>query len=208
MHNEIDKEGFIEIFKDAKNRIKTYLIPIESISDIQASQILARYAAAFEGNFITWMAAASVSARSIYSKFAADENIYVEIQEDHPGMLRRFVTSAGVQVGEDAFLQVQNEVNSLRKLVSEISGLKNITLMAVLENTSTVFIPYLYELAAKLNATDFMYTNVHGEADIKHAEQFLEAMEKEYVQGYSQPMGDISETVELTCALLEKIFKI
>ena len=51
--------------------------------------------------------------------------------------------------------------------------------MAAVENTSLGFIPYLAELAKLRGSEDLEYTDIHGEADIEHAKQFVWALEHE-----------------------------
>ena len=64
-------------------------------------------------------------------------------------------------------------------MVGEMSGLKNLTLMAVLENTSVEFIPFLEKLATQLGSSNTVYTKIHGEADAAHAQQFAWALDHE-----------------------------
>lgn len=51
--------------------------------------------------------------------------------------------------------------------------------MAVLENASRAFVPWLEKAAQRLGVTDLTYTKKHGVADEQHATQFLEAIEAE-----------------------------
>jgi heme oxygenase-like protein len=103
-------------------------------------------------------------------------------------------------------LSVHDEVMKIRNLARELSGVKNIALMAVLESTSAAFIPYLADLAKRLGCNDLTYTDVHGEADIEHANQFLEALSDEKILGYQNPDKDIDDTITLTLNLLKKFF--
>jgi len=185
---------------------KTFLKPLDGASDDIARKTIKRYTAAIEGNFLAWMGGASISARSVVSKFAADENLWVEIRDDHPSMLRNFAKCAKAEPDAEDFQYVHDEVMKIRNLVGELSGVKNITLMAALENTSASFIPYLAELAKKLGCTDLTYTDVHGEADIEHANQFLEALSDEQKLGYQNAEKEIDDTLALTLGLLKKIF--
>lgn len=177
--------------------VNKFLLPVDQISEESARKILGKYTAAIEGNFVNWMAAAAVSSRSVQSRFAAEENIYVEMKDDHPGMLRSFVKSAGAEPTTDHYLAVSEAVNSMRRLVGQMSGAENITLMAMLENSSGVFIPFLADLAKKLGSTNLLYTDVHGVADIKHADQFVWALtyEKEHYADFDLRMDKTSEAV-------------
>ena len=97
-------------------------------------------------------------------------------------------------------------MGALYKLTGKLNGLANLTVMAVLENTSLVFIPKLKEFGEKLNVKDFTYTDVHGEADIEHAELFALAMIEEGKR-FDNSEELINEASRLTMNLLNKIFK-
>ncbi len=205
--SKIDK-SLASIFSHVTNQVAGLLKSIDSVSQDEAETMIRRYTAAIEGNFLAWMAAAAISGRSIVSRFAAEENLWVEIKDDHPGMLHHFAKATHAEPNIEDFGYVQDEVDALRKMTSELSGLKNITLMAALENTSAAFIPYLAGLAKRCGAQDLTYTNIHGEADIKHANQFLEALTEEQKMKYENPKQDIDEAITLSFSLLKKVFTV
>ena len=203
----------MEINKDIKDKIdlaskeiKGIFISPEKLSIEEAKNIIKRYVAAIEGNFLPWMSGASISARSIFGKFISDENLYVEIKEDHPGMLRKFSKSCNAEPNKEDFEYVEKEVNELRKIVGELSGIKSLAIMATLENTSLVFVPYLKEISKKLHCKDSYYLDKHGEADIKHANQFLEALTEEEKYDYLESQKEIQEAIKNTTNLLKRIF--
>ncbi|MBI2173361.1 MAG: iron-containing redox enzyme family protein [Candidatus Aenigmarchaeota archaeon] len=203
--NKVDS-GLKEKMFLTKNEIKEFLQPVENISEDDAHTIIKRYVASIEGNFLSWMAGASISSRSVISRFAADENLWVELRDDHPSMLRKFAKCCNAEPDRSDFQYVHNEVMKIRSLVGELSGIKNITLMAVLENTSAAFVPYLSELAKKIGCDDLTYTDVHGEADIDHANQFLEALTDEQNLGYKNSSDDIDQTIRIVIDFMKKIF--
>ena len=203
IHTDL-KEKFLRAVAETKE----FLMSPDKISAKDTKLIIKRYVAAIEGNFVAWMAGASISARSVVSKFAADENLWVELKDDHPGMLRNFAKCANAEPDGKDFEAVEKEVARIRNLVGELSGIKNVALMAVLENTSAAFIPYLAELAKKLGSEDLTYTDIHGEADIEHANQFLEALSDEKTLGYPNAEKDIEETIGLAIELIRKIFTV
>lgn len=192
----------------ATQQIESFLLPVDKISEDEARTIIKRYTAAIEGNFLAWMGAASVSARSVVSRFAAEENLWVELKEDHPSMLRNFAICCRAEPESKDVQYVHDEILNLRKMVGELSGLKNITLMATLENTSIVFIPWLAQLAKKLHCNDLTYTDIHGVADIEHADQFLEALTDEQNLGYAHAEEDIDEVIDQAINLFRKCFVI
>src|ERR1700723_618036 len=56
--------------------------------------IIARYSAVLEGNFIYWMTATLISVQSEDARPIIMENLYEEVRDSHPAMLRRFVKAA------------------------------------------------------------------------------------------------------------------
>ncbi len=194
--------------KKATNEVASFLLNTKKLNKEQEKKIIQRYTAAIEGNFLSWMGAGSISSRSVISKFAVDENLWVEIKDNHPGMLRKFSKDCGAEPNSEDFRYVEKEVNIVRNQVAELSGVKVITLMATLENTSNVFIPFLAELGSKLGCMDFTYTDVHGEADVEHANQFLEALTDEQKLGYEDAGKDIDNTIKITVNMLKRIFTI
>lgn len=191
--------------KNVTDQVQELLPSAHEISKEKARLIIEKYTAAIQGNFVNWMAAAAVSARSVEGRFAAEENIYVEMKEDHPTMLRNFAHAAQAEPELKSYQLVNESVTKVSKIVSKMSGAENLTLMALLENTSAVFIPFLADRAKQLGSTNFIYTNVHGEADVEHADQFLWALthEKEHYPDFDRRM---KETIEVTLKMLKEIF--
>ncbi len=187
--------------------VTTLLQPLDSLNEEDQRKILKRYCAAMEGNFISWMAGASISSRSVQGKHASDENLWEELTQDHPSMLRKLAKESGCEPEPQDHTYIENEVQEIRRMVAEMSGLKSLALMTFLENTSVVFIPYLSQLAEDLGCSDTTYTDLHGEADLEHAEQFQEALGYECQQKYLRPQEDIEAVAKITLKLLEKIFR-
>ena len=52
--------------------------------------IIARYTSVLEGNFIYWMTAAVIAAKAEQSRPILLENLYDEVRDCHPLMLRKF----------------------------------------------------------------------------------------------------------------------
>lgn len=77
---------------NARTEVAAFL-PKQALSDVQARDVLQRYTAAIEGNFVAWMGAAVITARSVQGRYAASENLWVEMKNDHAGMLRKFVAA-------------------------------------------------------------------------------------------------------------------
>jgi hypothetical protein len=197
----INNDCLQERFATATEAIRSLLQ--KTITNEEAREIIARYTAAFEGNFVAWMAATTISTQTVQGRYAAEENIEVEMRDNHPGMLRKFAQFSNAEPSQKHYESIQKELNEIRKLVAELNGVKNIALMTYLENTSAAFIPYLAQLGKQLGCTDFTYTNVHGIADISHADQFLWALEHEMKK---EPKGNIDQVIQKGYALLKAIF--
>ena len=194
-----------DAIKKAGERVRL-LLPKEAVSKEEATLIIRRYTAAIEGNFVSWMGTAAITARSVQGRYADSENLGVEMKDNHAGMLRTFAKAAGAEPEKADYQFVDSAVESIRTMVAKMSGLKNLTLMAVLENTSAEFIPLLEKLAQQLGSTNLTYTKIHGEADIAHADQFVWAVEHESVH-YTDADKQIAIAVEAAIKFLEEVFK-
>jgi hypothetical protein len=181
------------------------LCDIKTITPEGARRIVARYTAAVEGNFVAWMGAAVVTARSLQGRYASAENLFVEIRDDHASMLHAFSATAQALPDKDHFVHIEHDVLAIRAMVSEMSGIKNLALMAALENLSAVFIPYLQSLAVICGSDNIAYTMIHGEADVKHADQFLWALAEECTH-HNDPLPMVDDALTKTTKLLKTIF--
>ena len=179
------------IFTQETEAIRKTLDSPFQLSPAHRRKILTGYAAAIGPNFIPWVAAGTISARSLEARYAASENLKEEIGGDHQGMLDRFVASAKAKPTSQDYTRVQPAVTTMRDTVRCMNGLINITLLAYLENTSRAFIPFLAEMAKSRGCKDFEYTTAHGEADVEHAKQFLWALDHERGCGYPNVEGTI-----------------
>src|SRR5580658_233394 len=56
--------------------------------------IIARYTSVLEGNFIYWMTAAVLAAKAEESRPILLDNLYEEVRDSHPHMLRKFAVAA------------------------------------------------------------------------------------------------------------------
>src|ERR1700678_3228737 len=66
----------------------------ERLTAEQRRGIVARYSAVLEGNFIYWMTAASIAAKADEVRPILAENLFEEVRDAHPVMLRRFTVAA------------------------------------------------------------------------------------------------------------------
>lgn len=193
-----------DTISQARNLVESFL-PKEDVSDERARLIIRRYVAAIEGNFVSWMGAAAITARSVQGRYAASENLWVEMKDDHAGMLRAFARGAGAEPLAEDHQSMAVAIQSVRTMVGEMSGLRNLALMAVLENTSAAFVPLLETLAVQLGAPDLTYTKVHGEADIAHADQFAWALEHE-MPHHEGAEKIVEDTIAASAEFMRAIF--
>jgi hypothetical protein len=196
----------MDLFASATDEVRSTLKDPQKISVHLARAIIGRYTTAVAGHFTSWMGATAVSAKSELGRHAASENLEIEFKENHVALLFDFAGSAQALPNWDDHSHVRPVVMSVYDMVSDMSGLRNLALMATLESTSTVFIPWLEELAHKCNGRDFRYTQMHGVADIAHAEQFVRAVEAErpfYADADKQIKGGVAIAVDF----LRLIFK-
>ncbi len=200
--NEIIEEGRIELREILAEMSE------RELSERDMRDVIGRYTAAIEGNFVPWMAAAAVSACSIEGRYTAQENLYVEMRDDHQGMLRRFAQGAGAEPTAAHHTTVEDAVGNIRGWVKIMSGPENLMLMAALENLSGTFIPYLADMAKRLGSKDTLYTDVHGEADSAHAERFVWAVEHElkHHAKLDMPGGNLGAAVHCAVGLLGAVF--
>ena len=144
--------------------------------------VIARYTAIFSNNFINWLLFAFKLAKSQTAKDNLSENISCELKGDHPGMLRNFAISANSFPFPADFEYTAKVVMDVSNSQFRYGWLYAVVLLALLENTSLVFIPDLQVRAIRLGGTDMSYTTAHGEADVQHAMELKDAVISEVLQ--------------------------
>lgn len=188
----------------ARQRIGNALVPVGDLSESQMKDIIGTYRAAIEPNFIPWMQRAYETAKSEVARGVILENIQDEVSQDHPKMLRDFASGSGVVLSPRHYARVSRPVLDMWRLFGNDNGLTNVAVAATLENTSLEFIPYLAEIGKRLGCKDFTYTDVHGEADIEHAEELYRGLVEE-MQYANVPLRTVATVVDKTTKFLEDI---
>jgi hypothetical protein len=190
--------------KNFSQKVSQILFPIEGLNVQSTKIILSRYKYVFEGNFITWMTSSYLFAQSLEAKQNSFENIWVEVIQNHPGLLHEFARAASINIDTD---QIDESISKIREQISQQKSVYSITLMALLESSSAIFVPYLENLAISLGVKDLKYSQIHGIADIKHADQFLESLNAENAY-YDDEKFDtqVNLAFENAFELLESIF--
>lgn len=207
MNNKETYKGIVdEQLELAKQRIGRALVPLENLSEDQIKRLIGTYRVAIEPNFIPWMQRAYETAKSDIAKKVILENIQCEVSKDHPKMLRDFSASSGVLLDARHYARVSKPVLGMWRLFSNDNGLTNVAIAATLENTSLEFIPYLASLGKRAGCNDFTYTDVHGEADISHAQELYRGLVEEMSQKEGAgPWRTVATAVDKTTNFLEEI---
>jgi len=167
------------IFNAARAEVREFLVPLDSLGSAQYKRIIGRYTAGVGSNFVNWLAAGTVSSRSLEARYATAENAFIEIRDDHPRMLRDFAKLSGAEPEADDYRYAQSQANRVQAEVSTMSGVFIISLVGTLENVSLDYIPWLGAISKRLGNNNMRYVDIHGEADIEHATQFHWALERE-----------------------------
>ena len=141
-----DKEIVEGQLKLASDRVKSFLVPTEILSEPQARLIIGTYRVAIEPNFIQWMTQAYENAKSQKAKIALKKNIVDEISQDHPKMLRDFAQDCGVVLSPLHYQRASQPSLDIWNLFTRRDSVMNLGIAAALENTSLLFIPYITAL--------------------------------------------------------------
>jgi Iron-containing redox enzyme len=149
------------------------------LSSDQRRGIIARYTAVLEPNFIYWMAATYLSARSAEALEIIKDNLREEVRDNHPGMLSRFAQAARATAKDADRITIDKGVHAVRTFVARMDPLQIIPMMAFFEGFIQRFMPYLAELAARQGSGEREYTDVHSVGDVAHTQGLLDAFSAE-----------------------------
>ena len=167
--------------------------------------IIARYTAVLEGNFIYWMTAAYLSAKSEEARFIMLDNLREEISDCHPDMLRRFTMSANAFPTDVDALDVHSDLTKVRLFLGRLSGVQNIVTMAFFEGFIQQFMSYLSDLAGAQGSEEKVYADVHGVCDVAHSQELYRALASEIAVNPLDPAADPFEGVDLLRTLIQTI---
>jgi hypothetical protein len=169
--------------------------------------IIARYASVLEGNFIYWMTAAAIAAKAEKSRPILLGNLYEEVHDSHPHMLRKFAIAAKAFPTDDDALSVHAELTKVRLFLGKLSAVKSVLMMGFFEGFIQKFMPYLADLAARQGSTEMEYTDVHGVCDIEHTAGLFKVLAAEIALAPHEPNADIFEGVTLLRTLIERMVR-
>jgi hypothetical protein len=167
--------------------------------------IIARYTAVLEGNFIYWMTAAYLSAKSEEARLIMLDNLHEEISDCHPDMLRRFTIAAHAFPTDADALDVHRDLTNVRLFLGRLSGVQNIVTMAFFEGFIQQFMGYLADLAEAQGSVEKVYTDVHGVCDVAHSQELFRALSVEIAVNPIDPAVDPFEGVDLLRTLIQTI---
>jgi hypothetical protein len=177
----------------------------EDLTDEQKRGIIARYSTVLEGNFIYWMTATLLAVKTEKAKPILLDNLYEEVRDAHPAMLRNFYIAADAFPTENDARIVTKELTEMRRFMGKLSGVQSLAAMAFFEGFIQKFMPYLAELAASRGSKEMEYTDVHGVCDIAHSEGLFEAL---FIEKEAHPLAadvDLFEGMNLLDSLMRKI---
>lgn len=135
--------------------------------------VLTRYISVFHPHFIVWVSAMQNSCVSAVGNFAANDNIFVELTENHQKMLWDFMNQLNITPSIEEYEKLLPSINAINEIM--VFGVKNkmgigpASVIYLLEESSKIFIPWIGEVAKNHQATDMTYIEKHGEADTNHA---------------------------------------
>ena len=178
----------------------------ERLSAEERRGIIARYTAVLEGNFIYWMTGAWLAVKSEAARAKITENLYEEVRDAHPLMMRKFADAARAVPTEADVLAVQPNLTAVRLFIGRLSPVRIIVTMAFFEGLIQRFMPYLAELARLQGSEEMQYTDVHGVCDVTHTEELYRALHAEMMlENDTAPPESLFEGVELLHALIVDI---
>ena len=169
--------------------------------------IIARYTSVLEGNFIYWMTAAVIAAKAEQSRPILLANLYEEVHDSHPQMLRKFALAANAYPTDTDFMAVNADLTKVRLFLGTLSPVKSVLMMGFFEGFIQKFMSYLASLAAEEGSTEFEYTDVHGVCDIEHTEGLFKVLAAEIELTPPGPNADLFEGVNLLRTLIEHIVR-
>jgi hypothetical protein len=167
--------------------------------------MIARYSSVLEGNFIYWMTATYIAVESEEARLIIKENLFEEVRDAHPAMLRRFSVAAHAFPTDTDARAVDDHLNQVRLFLGRLSGTQSVVMMAFFEGFIQRFMPYLMDLASAQGSVESEYTDVHGVCDVEHTEGLFRALSEEMALNPLDSEKDLLEGVYLLRSLLEDI---
>ena len=206
----MSQPNYRQIVEAAKERIQAVLPEPQLLSTQEAASIALTCAAVVDNYFLPWLRNAAASAASAEARQFLIENLEVEEQEDHQGLLRAFVSPISERATAQSLARVRSAVSRLAPINDRITELTVIApcgvhLLSLIENTTPIFYSWMYPgIADKFPEADRTYLDVHTVADLVHGSIMLEAFDFECRHVSWRP--ELDEMTEMTMQMLEGIF--
>jgi hypothetical protein len=179
----------------------------ERLTSVQRRGIIARYSSVLEGNFIYWMTAASIAVKSEEVREILAENLFEEVRDAHPLMLRKFAVAAHAYPTDTDALAADAELTAVRLFLGKLQGVQSVLTMAFFEGWIQRFMAYLADLAKRQGSTEMVYTDVHGVCDVTHTAELFRALSLEMAINPIGPDADLFEGVDVLRALIVAIIQ-
>jgi len=177
----------------------------EQLTGEQRRGIIARYTAVLEANFIYWMTATSIAVKCDEVRPILAENLYEEVRDAHPVMLRKFAVDAHAFPTDTDALSIDEDLTRVRLFLGKLQGVQSLLTMAFFEGFIQRFMGYLANLAALQGSTEMQYTDVHGVCDVHHTAELYRALELEMGASPVAQNADLFEGVHLLRTLIVAI---
>jgi hypothetical protein len=169
----------------------------ESLTPAERRGIIARYSSVLEGNFIYWMTAAYIAVKSDEVRPILAENLFEEVRDSHPAMLRRFAVAAHAFPTDADALATTEDLTRVRLFLGKLQGVQSVLTMAFFEGWIQRFMGYLADLAKAQSSSELEYTDVHGVCDVTHTAELFRALSLEMAINPTSPDADLFEGVDL-----------
>ena len=177
----------------------------ESLTSEQRCGIIARYTAVLEGNFIYWMTATYIAVKSDEVRAILAENLFEEVRDAHPVMMRKFAVAAHAFPTANDALSIDRELTSVRLFLGKLQSVQSVLTMAFFEGWIQRFMTFLADLAGAQGSSELEYTDVHGVCDITHTAELFRALSIEMAANPTSPDADLFEGVDLLRTLIVAI---
>jgi hypothetical protein len=182
---------------------------IIAASTIDDKTVLGRYGAYGIDSFTNMMGWSLANARSELTRYTIQENLRCEKEQDHPGLLYDLLRQANAAptAADIAYMEpIMKQIRDYQRQ-TKIMGLFGTLHFTMIENTSLAFVPDIGERAKRLGATDFLYINIHGDADAAHASAFINASMAEANMGYENYPEIANNAARLMIDILNRIYR-
>src|SRR5260370_4212841 len=94
----------------------------QKLSPVDRRDIIARYTAVLEGNFVYWMTSAYLAVKTHEAHQIVDDNLREEVRDNHPGMLRRFAMAAHAVPTDTDIMAVYLPLHEGLKIFGELNS--------------------------------------------------------------------------------------